>query len=187
MLCNKSKSIVFLVLLIFGTNFNSLKAQSVYSSQGIGLVSYFVSGRGTGMGGVGLALTDDLTVSFLNPASLSALPLTTISGSFRHSVADLKNSSQEASITDTNVSGVQFVIPLKQNRAAVSLGLNPYSSLEVSFTDGTLTDGATRLETVSYDGGLNTGFLSLSIRPLNRLYLGATGLFYFAPPKHWYL
>jgi len=131
------------------------------------------------MGGVGLALTDALTVSFLNPASLSALPLSTISGNFRHSVADLKNSSQEASITDTNVSGVQFVIPLKQNRVAVSLGLNPYSSIEVSFTDEILSDGTPRLETVSYDGGLSTGFLSLSIRPFNRLYLGATGLFYF--------
>ena len=96
MLCNKSKSIVFLVLLIFGTNLNSLKAQSFYSSQGIGLVSYFVSGGSTGMGGVGLALTDDLTVSSLNPASLSALPLSTISGNFRHSAADLKHSSKEA-------------------------------------------------------------------------------------------
>ena len=61
--------VLVLILLIFGAVFNSLEAQSFYSSRGIGLVRYFVSGRSAGMAGVGLALTDNLTVSFLNPAS----------------------------------------------------------------------------------------------------------------------
>ncbi len=180
MISNKTICKIFVLApLVFFAAFKSVEAQSFYSSRGIGLVDYFVSGRSSGMAGVGLAMTDGLTVNFLNPASLSALTLTTISGNFRHSVADLKNSTQAASITDTNVLAAQFVIPLKQNRAAFSLGLIPYSSSEVSFTDEILSDELPRFETVSYDGGLNTGFLSLSIRPFNRLYLGATGLFYF--------
>jgi len=95
-------------------------------------------------------------------------------------LANLKSDSQEASITDTNVSGAQFVISLKPNRAALAMGLSPYSSAEVSFTsDEASSEEKPLLETVSYDGGVNTGFLSLSIKPFDRLYLGATGLFYF--------
>lgn len=177
--------VLVLILLIFGAVFNSLEAQSFYSSRGIGLVRYFVSGRSAGMAGVGLALTDNLTVSFLNPASLSALSFTTISASFRHSSANLKSASQEASITDSNVSGVQFVIPLKQNKVALAIGLSPYSSAEVSFTsDEASTEEKPLLETVSYDGGVNTGFLSLSIKPFDRLYIGATTLFYFGLLKN---
>lgn len=169
-----------IISLVLFTCFTSLNAQSFYSSRGIGLVHHFVSGRAAGMGGVGIAFADNLTVSFLNPASLSSLPFTTISGNFRHEFANLKSSFQEASITDTNVSGAQFVIPLKQNRVAIALGLNPYTSVEFSFvSDETSTSEKQLIETVSGDGGVNNAFFTLSIRPFERLSLGVTGLFYF--------
>ncbi len=185
MISKKNILKIFVLVSLIFCAVNSLEAQSFYSSRGIGLVRYFVSGRSAGMAGVGLALTENLTVSFLNPASLSALPFTTISGNFRHSVTNLKNASQEASITDTNVSGVQFVIPLKRDRVVLAMGISPYSSVEVSFTsDEASSEEKPLLETVSYDGGVNTGFLSLSIKPFNRLYLGATSLFYFGLLKN---
>ncbi|MFQ5675320.1 MAG: hypothetical protein ACE5G1_05435, partial [bacterium] len=149
------------------------------------MIGYFLNGRASGMGGVGLSMTGDLSVSFMNPASLAALPITTISGSIRHTSADLTNSRQDASITDTNVLGAQFVIPLKRQRVAISLGLNPYSSIEYTFeSDEGLGGVKPFTERVEGNGGVNTAFFSFSIRPIKRLYLGASGLFYFGVLKN---
>lgn len=166
------------ITLVMGSFICSAVAGSIYSTRGIGLVRYFVSARSSGMGGVGLANVDKLTVSYLNPAALAAIPLTTISGTFLHEAADLKGSFQNATITDSNIFGVQFVVPLKQNRAALAIGVNPYSSIEYSFTDTNPGENSST-ETVVGDGGVNTAFLSFALRPFKNLYLGATGLFYF--------
>ncbi|MFQ5640628.1 MAG: hypothetical protein ACE5IR_21830, partial [bacterium] len=180
-------TISFYLLLPFFIFFsvNTINAGSIYSSQGIGLVRYFNSGRSVGMGGVGLAIIDNLTVSFLNPASLSAIPLTTFSGSFVHESSQLKSSSQNGTIVDTNIFGVQFIVPLYQNVAALSIGINPYSSIEYNFVNATEVEPILS-ESVVGDGGVSTAFLSFAVRPFKNLYLGATGLFYFGVLKNTY-
>ncbi|MFQ5823620.1 MAG: hypothetical protein ACE5JB_06155 [bacterium] len=173
-----------LILLVITNFLPPVQAGSFYSSKGIGLVRYFVSGRSVGMGGVGLAIADKMTVSYLNPAGLVVIPITFISGNLLHEATDLKGASQNAFISNTNVSGVQFVIPIKRNRAVISLGLNPYSSIEYSF-DSTISQGEkTFIESISADGGVNTGFFSFSFRPIKNFYLGITGLFYFGVLKN---
>lgn len=171
----KSKIITIIILVMV----NSLHAGSFYSSKGIGIVRYFVSGRSVGMGGVGLAIMDKLTVNYLNPATLAAIPITQISGNFLHEAVDLSGSSQDGFISDTNVSGFQFTIPIKRNRVVISLGLNPYSSIEYSFTSSSSIGSKSFTETISGDGGVNTGFFSFSISPTQKLSLGITGLLYF--------
>ncbi|NIU91220.1 hypothetical protein GWN60_10935, partial [candidate division KSB1 bacterium] len=176
--CFKSAVCVFLLACIV----SPIHGGSFYSSKGIGLVRYFTSGRAAGMGGVGLSFGDNLTVNYLNPATLVDLSLTTINGNFLHESADLKSLSQDANITDSNIFGVQFAIPLKQNRITMALGVNPYSTVDFSF----LNSEPTRTETVSGDGGVNTAFFSLAVRPFDKLSLGVTGLFYFGVLRNIY-
>jgi hypothetical protein len=171
----KSKLVVIIILVLV----SSLHAGSFYSSKGIGLVRYFVSGRSVGMGGVGLALLDKLTVNYLNPATLVAIPITQISGNFLHEAVDLSGPSQDGFISNTNVAGFQFVIPLKRNKMAISLGLNQFSSIEYAFTSSGSLGSKSFTETISGDGGVNTGFFSFSIAPTQKLSLGITGLLYF--------
>lgn len=171
------KNIGFLFILT--VSINSVFAQSFYSQRGLGLVNYFVSGRSESMGGVGLASTDKLSVNFLNPAALTNLPITFISGEFRHEATGLDSDLQDASFSDTNVMGAQFHIPLKKERMSLAIGLMPYSTIDYSFERTGSVDGFVYDEFLSGDGGINTVFLSFAFKPFNRLSLGATSLFYF--------
>jgi len=164
---------------------NDGQAQSIYSSKGLGLRHYFVSGPSMGMGRVGLAVTDNLALNFANPATLTELPLTFISGNLLHSANDMEGASQDAFATNTNVSGLQFVIPIERNRIAFALGVVPYSSIEFAFTSSERsTEDKVFTERVAGDGGVNSGFLSLAVRPHDNLYLGVSGIFYFGTLRH---
>lgn len=140
---------------------------------------YFVSGRSVGLAGVGLALADPMTVNYLNPAALATIPLTTLSGNFVHEATDLKSATQDAYFSDTNVSGFQFVVPLKRDRFVMAIGAVPYSAIEYSFSGRDSLGANGYDEIVTGDGGVNTGFLSIGVQPVKNLYLGVSGLFYF--------
>ena len=178
---SKFKITCICVSCFFVSNGNSdlLYGGSFYSSKGIGLVSDFVSGRSVGMGGIGLAVMDPFTINYLNPATLSAITWTTLSGTFNHESVGLKNSSQSATISDSNFDGFQFVIPIKRNTAVIAIGANPYSTIEFSFAQTDSIGGTIVDQEIVGDGGVNTAFFSLSIRPFSKLSLGVTGLFYF--------
>lgn len=169
------------VALVFGaTVHDGAQAQSIYSSKGLGLRHYFVSGQSMGMGRVGLAVADRLTLNFANPATLTELPVTFISGNLLHSANDMESASQDAFVTNTNVSGLQFLIPIERNRIAFALGVVPYSAIEFAFTSNERSmEGKRFTEQVAGDGGVNSGFLSLAVRPHDDLYLGVSGIFYF--------
>ncbi len=150
-------------------------AGSYYSSSGIGLVHHFVSARSQGMGGVGLATPELLTVNFMNPASLPGLPLTMLSANFFHSSTEVTTARQSGRVTDTNPFGFQFVVPLAQDVAGIAIGLNSYSTMEFSYEE---TRGSV-VESVSGKGGVQTAFFSLGIRPIKKLYLGVSVLYFF--------
>lgn len=170
-----------IAIVIFTTIiFDSVQSQSFYSTRGIGLVRDFVSGQSAGMGGVGIAIADPFSVNYLNPAALVELPFTFISGSFAHEFADLHGRTQDATISNSNVIGFQFVVPIKKQKAVIALGLSPYSTIEYSFAaDGQQGEDKTFTEIISGDGGVNTGFFTLALRPHERLSVGLSGLLYF--------
>ncbi len=150
-------------------------AGSYYSSRGIGMVHYFVSARAQGMGGVGLATPDPLTVNYLNPAGIAGLPLTTINASFFHEATDVSTATQSGSVTDTDPLGFQFVVPVKEGMVAFAIGLSSYSRVE--FSNEEQRGGA--LESVTGEGGVQSASLTVAVRPVRNLYLGASLLFYF--------
>ncbi len=154
-------------------------SQSYYSQAEIGVVHHFVSGQSIGMGGVGLAVADPVSVNFLNPAALTNLSVTYLSGNFLHQNTSLTGSSVDAAISSTNVDGVQFHVPLKPRRISTAIGLIPYSTVEYTFEGEGAISGTTYRQVVSGDGGINTAFLSIAIRPFDRVSVGVSGLYYF--------
>jgi hypothetical protein len=154
-------------------------AQSFYSTHGFGLTNYFISGKSIGMGGTGLAVFEDMSQNYLNPATLSALSSTTISGNFVHETVDLTSATDKAAVTNTNVQGVQFSFPIQTNRAAFAMGLMPFSFIGYAAQGDGDQDGKTYTEEVSGTGGLNAAFVSLAISPFRMVTLGISGLYYF--------
>jgi hypothetical protein len=176
MLNSLSRTIVSLAMLVM---FGPAAAQSFYSTHGLGLTNYFVSGKSIGMGGTGLAFFEDMTPNYLNPAALTALSVTTMSGNLVHEATDLTSAADKATETNTDVQGLQFSFPLKADRAAFSMALMPFSSIGYSAQGMGDRDGKTYSEDVSGTGGLNVGVISLAISPFRRLTLGISGLYYF--------
>lgn len=173
------KKLKLLLLGLLLLSFSNAMAQSFYSSRGVGIVRYFVSGRGVGMGGVGLSISGPLTVNYINPAAIVAHPLTTITGNFFHESVSLNGTALDGSISDTNVGGFQFVVPIQRNFLAIALGLVPYTSIEYAFVSQGTFKGVPFNERISGDGGVNIGFFSFAFKPIERLYVGAMGMLYF--------
>ena len=169
---------VNILLFIVGFSF-PVQSQSFYSIKGVGLVDYFVSGRSEGMGGVGLALVDRMTLNYMNPAALAELSLAYISGNFVHQGVDLSGSVQDASLSNTSVGGLQFAIPLKSGRVSLAVGLQPFSTIEYEFSDANILGEQTFTEIVNGDGGVNSAFLTFAVKPTNRLYVGISGIYHF--------
>jgi len=176
---NLQNKICIILSLLVCTNLSI--AQSYYSQRGLGLVNHYVSGRSQSMGGIGLASTDKLSVNYLNPAALTNLPITYISGQFRHESVGLESHDQDGVFSDTNVMGAQFHIPLKRESISLGLGLMPYSTIDFSFESRSANsiDGNVYDRFLEGDGGINTVFLSFAFKPFSRLSVGATSLFYF--------
>lgn len=172
---HKSVFGLFVVLVLSG----SARAQSYYSQTDAGLVNYFISGQSAGMGGAGIAIADKLTMNFVNPAALINLPVSFLSGNFRHEATNVHAESIDGSISDTNIAGVQFHVPLRKERISLSLGVYPTTIIEYFFEEEGSAGSEPFVETVEGDGGINTAFLSFAIRPFSRLSLGISTLYHF--------
>ena len=174
------KKRIHLIILLFVVGFSfPVQSQSFYSAKGIGLVDYFVSGRSEGMGGVGLALVDRMTLNYMNPAALAELPLAYISGNLIHQGVDLSGSVQDATLSNTSVGGLQFSIPLKSGRVSLAVGLQPFSTIEYEFSDANVLGDQAFTEIVNGDGGVDSAFMTFAVKPTKRLYVGITGIYHF--------
>ncbi|MDZ7261636.1 MAG: hypothetical protein ONB05_05975 [candidate division KSB1 bacterium] len=149
---------------------------SFYSNKGIGLLSYFTTGQGMGMGGIGIAIIDNISLNHLNPATLVPTPMTRLSGTFLYQTVSMKSPGEKGFSRYANANGLHFLMPLKRN-ISFSIGLTPV----------TLVDFEMRSEgEVSYrkqvrgNGGLNRVVLSLFYAPIEKIYLGFSFNYNFA-------
>lgn len=155
---------------------------SFFSTRGLGLRVYYPNARSLGIGGLGLALEDQTSLSALNPALLSRVSLTRLSVSFLHETAAAAAAVESGRVTDSNVAGGQFFIPLGTD-LGISAGLRPYSAVDYSFSNDGETASTSYVEKLSGDGGVNSAFLSFSFGIGSRLQLGLRGNAYFGRVK----
>jgi len=157
---------------------SSAQGSGFYSSRGIGLPRDYVNARSSGMGGVGLAMIDPLTVNHLNPAALAAVEMVRVSGSYVYEGIDLQEKTAEGFLRYSNANSLGLVVPIKR-QLALATTLRPYSIVQSRFgTQGTLGDvGYAR--SLEARGGLTTGSLSLALGFLKHGLAGLSANFNF--------
>ena len=125
-----------LVLIIF-LSFNILKAQDI-----VMLLSnqFGVGARAMGMGGAFIAVSDDYSATYWNPAGLGQIKRTEFMGSLSHlinrdRVTFYQNTtSDEASFTKLNCLGLAYSVPTYRGSLVFALGFNRVKSFDSSFS-----------------------------------------------------
>jgi len=161
----------FLSILFFGDSF----AQSIFSRRGLGLLRHRDNVRAVGMGGVGIALNDSISFSFLNPAGLTRVNLTRIQGDFRYERAsvNLVQSAFSGLFQDAGVNSLGLAIPIKSGQV-IAFGVRPYSYSDIQF----IREDSASTESLSSLGGVSELYLGYA-RQLGAWRVGAIADFYF--------
>jgi len=160
----------FLAILFFGDSY----AQSIFSRRGLGLLRHRDNVRAVGMGGVGIALNDSISFSFLNPAGLTRVNLTRIQGDFRYERAGVDlGRGDNGRFSNASVNSLGLAIPIKYGQA-IAFGVRPYSYSDIQF----IREDSTSTESLRSLGGVSELYLGYA-RQLGAWRVGATVDFYF--------
>ncbi len=152
-------------------------AGSAYSRYGYGLLFLRDGVKAIGMGGAGLALSDSVTIFYLNPAALASVRSTHIQGAAIYERASLTLSGNSARFHDVNVNGLGILIPLKRG-SALAFGLQPYSQVNYELSQSDSVDGKAFEQSLNGSGGLDAFYLALATT-FGPVQIGVTSDFYF--------
>lgn len=166
--------VVFLCLGVLLSGLGMVSAQksstsSPYSKFGIGELRGGQLPQTRAMGGIASGVRyigGYSNINTINPASYSAIQLTTLDAGVFGNIGELSNSTIKESAYNFALSHINFAFPMA-NAGGISFGLQPYSDVGYNYT---VHD---RLDTVAVDkvyageGGTNTAYLGYGVR-LNR-------------------
>ncbi len=176
-----------LILSIVGMNtfllgFQAARADSFYSSIGLGIPRYFVSPKSIGMGGAGIGFVDRLAVNAMNPAAINVMGITTLSVDFEYESVDSKNSLAAVNTRHGNASGFRFVVPLKRYLNLLTM-LKPLAGSRYTLSLEQSTEASEYTRIVQGDGGLSAAGLGLQYQIKPWLSLGSMMNFHFGSYK----
>ncbi|MGH7497023.1 MAG: hypothetical protein ACREOO_32130 [bacterium] len=166
-------ALVFVVLL----SCSLAQAGSSYSRFGYGLLYLRDGVKAIAMGGTGLAISDSVTIFYLNPAALASIRTTHIQGAALYDRATMTLDNQSALFHEVNVNGLGILIPLKRGYA-MAFGFQPYSQVNYEVSDSSTVDGKDLEQSLTGDGGLDVFYLALA-STIGPVQFGVTADFYF--------
>ncbi len=116
------------------------------------------------MGGLSFALSQPYSINFSNPASYSALTLTTFEAAGNSSMYQLKNSSSEGYQYNAQFGYLAMAFPLRAKKWGVSFGLLPYSNVGYGIADHqTNIVGDDEYHLYEGSGGLNQFYVGTGL------------------------
>ena len=136
-------------------------AGSIYSRHGIGLLQYRDGTKAMGLGGLSMALSDSVSIFFLNPAVLSSISLTHLQGEFIYDWASVELANNTGEFQDANVGGLDLIFPVRRGYA-LALGVHPYSRADFVFQGSGSLPESDYAETVTGSGGLENIYIALA-------------------------
>lgn len=144
---------------------------SPYSYYGIGDTKFKGTVENRSMGGLGI-LADSIHINLQNPASYSALQLTTYTIGASNNSTSFKTSSSKDNANTTTLDYLAVGIPI--DKFGVVFGLMPYTSVGYKIKN-TVTgiDGFSRNREFNGEGGLNRAFFGAAYQITSRFSLGA--------------
>lgn len=164
-------------LLVLGL-VQTAAASSIFSRTGVGIIRYNPGAMAMGMGGVGLADANVLSIPHLNPAGLSFTSLTRFEGSFLFENTDVTFSADDARFAKATFNTFRVIFPVKSG-FGLGLGLEPFSDVAYKLVRPVEYEGNSGAESLTGSGGLQHGFIELGGKITNWLRVGASFDAYF--------
>ncbi len=140
--------------------------------------------RAMGMGGAGIAISEDGSAVYWNPAGLAQIRRIEISGSVAHDRTEISNiwEGVPSSITNrsTNLGSLHVVYPFPTYRGSlvIALGVDQFRNYDLEYARRTVEGGSPqRIEkddTISESGKLSGWSVGLAVEASPRLYLGGS-------------
>lgn len=150
------------------------RAATVFSGIGLGDEEWVPDGRGSGMGGAGVALLDGQNFIRLNPAVLGSFRRPALSALFRAEQRRAKDRFVENRLSDGDVGHVRLVVP-RGKWTVFRVGIEPVTGVNFSFAQpepGNVEPDTLRLKV---RGGLQAISVGMGVRLSNdRLFLGGS-------------
>ncbi len=173
----KSQIKIILPLLVFALTVASVHAGSYYSRYGYGLLRFRDGVKATAMGSVSIAITDSVSINYLNPATMATINTTHIQGEFLYDRANITLGQTKAKFHDSNVNGLGVLLPL-QRGYVVAFGIQPYSQVDYEFSDKEETGTKPFTQSLLGSGGLDNIYLAFA-GTVGRVRYGLASDFYF--------
>ncbi len=120
--------ITLLLLLISATAFTQATTISPYSKYGVGLLKPETFPQNFAMGGVAMGLRSNKDIGFLNPASYSAITVTTFDVGYTNNALWLDDGVETQYQNNPHISHIAFGMPVIKNKWGMSFGLLPFAN-----------------------------------------------------------
>ena len=168
-----NKILVAFLLLTSVTFLAQRTNSSPYSYFGIGEEFSETTVEQSSMGGIGVAFNHYKYLNFTNPAAYSDLRYTTYSFGILNNDLTVKSGTSTQNVNSTSLSYFALAFPIG-NKAGLSIGLQPVSSIGYSLTNS-MTDNNGELSEISSfsgNGGVNRVYSSFGIKVAKGFSLG---------------
>lgn len=167
-------------LLFLGS---AVSAQSIYSSQGLGLINNQGNPSNFAMGGLGIATPTLWNINTKNPAYLTLNPFSTFEVGLNFDRRNFSGDGISGSDAGGGLNFLAYAFPIKPGKWSSSFGILPYSTVNYDiFSEGSI-EGAPNNSTFLIDqkgeGGLANLFWSNGVAVNKNLSLGFKSQFIF--------
>ena len=163
---NILKITLFLIFCLVASAHAQQSTFSPYSRYGIGELTFGGFGSQIAMGGLSAAYVDSSQINFYNPASYSAIRITTFEIGARGEFSKLSSSQETDNAQNGAFSYLALGFPILKNKAGIAFGLVPYSNKGYNIDQSVIDSVVIGNQTYSYQGsgGLNQFFLGAGSR-----------------------
>ena len=178
-------------LLLFLTCFflsSILSAQtttnSIYSRYGVGIIRPQSFSRNFAMGGTAIGLNSNRNINSINPASYSAIALTTFEVGFTNNALWMDDGTQTEYKNNPYISSLAIAFPIINKKWGMSLGLMPVTSIGYKFVNSFQDEIVGSITSQNEgNGGLNKFYVgngfSIKLDSSAAISLGVNGAYYF--------
>ncbi len=132
---NKAFVVLFLLLIINATAFSQATTNSPYSKYGLGVLRPQTFGTNFAMGGIAIGLRSERNIGLLNPASYTALGVTTFDVGVVSNSLWLDDGTQSQYQSNPYISHLAFGFPVIKNTWGMSFGVLPYSAVGYQYDE----------------------------------------------------
>ena len=167
------RTCLVLILLVFAKfAFSQANINSPYSRFGIGDVQPTYFGQTRALGGAATGLREYNSINFFNPASYSAIKLTTLESGLRMNLTQLQSQNDKQFNINAQYGYLGLAFPLT-NKWGLSVGLLPYGNMGYS-QSLTQKDNILGPENAIYsgEGGLTQGYIGTGYEIIKGLSIG---------------